>query len=173
MIICITGPTGVGKTDASWALIELGRPMVFLDCDWFVSRVPFSWSFEDDVESAFQAIAVMLNFQINRRFSRFVVPVTVEMALSFKRHRHYFEEFGLPVLTLQLRCSEEQLRRRILERDRIAEQKSVELASIRSQMVHCSDLAPEFQVIDTSNLDQGAVARKLWSIASHVDHPAA
>jgi dephospho-CoA kinase len=165
MIICITGPTGVGKTDTSWALIERGAPMVFLDCDWFASRVPFSWSSESDVESVFQAIAVMLRFHVTRGITRFIVPITVEMALSFKQHRHYFEKVGLPVRTFQLYCPEEQLRRRISARDRAPEQKSAELEAIRNQRRHCSGLVSAFQVIDTSSLDERAVAEKIWSAA--------
>jgi chloramphenicol 3-O-phosphotransferase len=54
MIILITGPTGAGKTDTSWALIERAAPMVFLDCDWFAARMPFSWQRPADVESVYQ-----------------------------------------------------------------------------------------------------------------------
>ena len=65
MIICITGPTSVGKTDASWALIELAAPMVFLDRDWFASRRPFSWNSQSDVESVSQGLAATLRQNID------------------------------------------------------------------------------------------------------------
>ena len=43
MIILLTGPTGVGKTDTSWAIVDQTDRMVFLDCDWFASYTPLSW----------------------------------------------------------------------------------------------------------------------------------
>jgi hypothetical protein len=90
MIIALTGPTGVGKTDTSWALVEQAPPMVFLDCDWFAARIPFSWKLESDVESVYQALSVMLDFHTSRAAARFVIPLTLEMAASYARNGHSF-----------------------------------------------------------------------------------
>lgn len=45
MIIILTGPTGVGKTDTSWALLQQFEQLVFLDADWFASRILQSLTF--------------------------------------------------------------------------------------------------------------------------------
>ena len=90
MIIALTGPTGVGKTDTSWALVEQAPPMVFLDCDRFAARIPFSWKLESDVESVYQALSVMLDFHTSRAAARFVIPLTLEMAASYARNGHSF-----------------------------------------------------------------------------------
>ena len=169
MIICITGPTGVGKTDASWALIELGSPMVLLDCDWFAARVPFSWQSASDVESVYQAISVMLSYHIGRGVTRFAVPLTLEMALSFERNQHHFAQFRRPLFLLQLRCDEEILRQRILQRDRLPSQKAAELEVIHTQQGQCAGLPVEFLAVDTSHLDEQATARKIWSIVCNTE----
>src|SRR6187401_1055916 len=100
MIVLLTGPTGVGKTDASWALIELAAPMVFLDCDWFASRIPFSWKSAADVESVYEALSLMVGYHVGRGTTRFVIPLTVEMSLAFKQNRHHLERFDLPIVPL-------------------------------------------------------------------------
>ena len=64
MIILLTGPTGVGKTDTSWALLQQLSRIVFLDCDWFASKVPFDWKKESDVDSIFQALSLRIDFHI-------------------------------------------------------------------------------------------------------------
>jgi diadenosine tetraphosphate (Ap4A) HIT family hydrolase len=140
MIIALTGPTGVGKTDTSWALVEQAPPMVFLDCDWFAARIPFSWKLESDVESVYQALSVMLDFHTSRAAARFVIPLTLEMAASYARNGHYLERFGLPLFRFRLSCSADLLRERVLKRDRNPLQRSWELEAIPSQLRACEAL---------------------------------
>jgi hypothetical protein len=173
MIICVAGPTGVGKTDSSWALIEVGSPMVLLDCDWFAARVPFSWKSGSDVESVYQAISVLLGYHIQRGVTRFVIPLTVEMALTFKTNQRYFAQLGQAISLLQLRCEEEVLRQRILQRDRLPTQIAAELDSIRVQQVQMAALSAEFQVIDTTHLDERATATKIWAAANGIESASA
>jgi hypothetical protein len=167
MIICITGPTGVGKTDTSWALLDLASPMVFLDCDWFASRVPFSWSSESDVESVYQGISAMLSFYVVRGLRRFVVPLTVEMARAFKRHRHHLDQSGLPIFQFQLVCHDDELRMRISQRDREPGKRLAELAVVHDQVRHCAGLDSVFPAVDTTQLCDQAVAEVIWSAVGH------
>ena len=158
MIILLTGPTGVGKTDTSWAIVGQSERMVFLDCDWFASYTPFSWQRDADVEAVYEALSLMLGFHTRREAQRFVVPLTIEMAFSFAHHRHHLDRHGLPLFPFRLRCSDEVLLRRISERDRIDLQKQAELGgAIQAQHVF-DQLSSEFSLLDTSALDSDAVA---------------
>lgn len=161
MIIVLTGPTGVGKTDASWALMELAPPMVFLDCDWFAARVPFSWKLESDVESVYQSLSVMLDYHTRRAAARFVIPLTLEMAVSYVRNRHYLDRFQLPLFHFRLSCSADLLRERVLKRDRNPAQRSWELDVITSQVQTSERLPDTFIPIDVSAMGEHAVARKI------------
>ena len=163
MILLITGATGVGKTDTSWALVELAQPMVFLDCDWFAARLPFSWQSESDVESVYQALSVMLEHHTRRAAARFVIPLTPEMATSYSRNGHYLERFQLPLFRFRLSCSAELLRERVLKRDRNPVQRSCELEAIPSQLRVCETLS-DFMPVDVSALDEHAAARKILSM---------
>jgi AAA domain-containing protein len=164
MIIVLTGPTGVGKTDTSWALVELAPPMVFLDCDWFAARVPFSWTLESDVDSVYEALSVMLDYYTSRASARFVIPLTLEMAVSYGRNRQYFDRFHLPLFHFRLSCSADLLRERVLKRGRNPVQRSWELDVIPSQLRICEALPDTFIPIDVSAMDEHAVARKILGI---------
>jgi broad-specificity NMP kinase len=163
MIIVLTGPTGVGKTDTSWALLETAPPLVFLDCDWFAARVPFSWKREGDVESVYQALSVMIDYHTRNSATRFVVPLTLEMAVSYAQHRKYLDRFGLPLFAFLLSCSTEVLRERVLKRDRNPVQRSWELDAIPSQLQTCQVLSSAFVRVDVSGMDEQGVARRILS----------
>ena len=173
MIIVLTGPTGSGKTDTSWALLELAPPMVFLDCDWFAARAPFSWKSRNDVESVFQAVSVMLDYHTNCAASRFVVPLTLEMAESYSGNRQYLERFRLPLFHFRLACSAKVLRERVVKGDRNPVQRSWELDVISSQLRSCDALPDMFVPIDVSEMmDEREVARKILSIVHASDQVA-
>ena len=144
--------------------------MVFLDCDWFASYTPFSWQLDADVEAVHEALSLMLGFHIQRGARCFVVPLTIEMAFSFARHRHHFDCHGLPLFPFRLRCSDEVLLQRISERDRIDFQKQAELAgAIQAQRVF-DRLSSEFSLLDTSALDPDEVASIIVASVSRSTH---
>lgn len=161
MIILLTGPTGVGKTDTSWALLEIAPPMVFLDCDWFAARAPFSWSLESDVDSVYEALSVMLDFHMRRGETRFVIPLALEMATSYAERRHYLERFRLPLFPYLLSCGADVLRERVLKRDRNPIQRTRELGVIPSQLRISQGLSRTFVPMDVSGMDEHALARKI------------
>lgn len=164
MIIVLTGPTGTGKTDTSWALLQQSDRMVFLDCDWFASRVPFAWENEADVESVYKALAVMVDFHIKRGEQNFVIPITLEMATLFQKYQTYFASFNLPIKAFRLRCSEQELERRVHERERIPWQKQQELGGIAKAQNDFDMLFPDdeiFKLIDTTHSSEREVAALL------------
>ena len=166
MIILLTGPTGVGKTDTSWTIVGQSEHMVFLDCDWFASYTPFSWRQDANVEAVYAVLSLMLGFHIRRGARHFVVPLTIEMAFSFARHRHHLDRHGLPLVPFRLRCNETTLLQRISGRDRIGSQKRAELDGAIQVQRAFDELSSEFNLLDTSASDSDAVAGIILARAS-------
>jgi hypothetical protein len=167
MIILLTGPTGSGKTDTSWALLQQFKNIVFLDCDWFASRVPFQWENEADVESVYQSLSLMINFHIDRGEKNFVIPLTYEMAVLYEKYKSYFSKFNLPINTFRLRCTEQELERRIRGRDRIMWQKQQELGGMLKVQGDFDKVFGDekvFKLIDTTMLSEREVAMRIMSL---------
>lgn len=161
MIILLTGPTGTGKTDTSWALLQQFDRMVFLDCDWFASRVPFSWENESDVISVFQSLSLMIEFHLKRGDKNFVIPLTLEMAKLLKKNEIYFSKWNLPIKSFRLRCSEQELAKRIGERNRIEWQKDKELNNFLVAQKRFDLLFPNddlFKLIDNTQISEDETA---------------
>lgn len=164
MIILITGLTGTGKTDTSWALLQQVSRIVFLDCDWFASRVPFNWQNESDVETVFQALSLMIDFHIKNGSDNFVIPLTMEMAFHLNKYKFYFSKFNLAIHAFRLRCKEHELERRIRERDRNHWQKQEELNGMLEAQTTFDKQYPNnevFNLIDTTELSEREVAQKI------------
>jgi len=155
MIVFLTGTTGSGKTDTSWALVSLLPELVFLDCDWFASRSPFSWQRGDDVESVYRAIRSQIAFHRGEGRSNFVVTLTLEMAMRFPENCDSFGE--LPIHAFRLVASNDTLRARIIGRDRA--QKAEELENALRQQAELARLSVDvFTPIETDGLDAQDVA---------------
>lgn len=166
MIILLTGPTGVGKTDTSWALLQQINRIVFLDCDWFASRVPFNWKNESDIETVFQALSLMIDFHIKQGNDNFVIPLTLEMALYLNKYKNYFSNNNLAIHAFRLRCKEHELQRRIRERDRNHWQKQEELNGMLEAQTTFDNQFPDnkiFKLIDTTELSEREVALEIVS----------
>lgn len=127
MIILLTGPTGVGKTDTSWAILQQMTGVVFLDCDWFASRVPFAWDNESDVGSVFELLSLMIDYYVHGGTLHFVITLTVQMAQFYNKHKNYFNKWQLPIYAFRLYCTNQSLEKRIGDRDRMDCQKQEEL----------------------------------------------
>lgn len=167
MIILLTGPTGTGKTDTSWALLQQYTQMIFLDCDWFASRVPFNWENISDVESVFETLSLMIGFYHEKNLKNFVITLTLQMATQLDNFYHFFSKFNLPIYPFRLRCNEHELERRIRERDRISWQKQDELNSmLQAQSIFDTQFPDDkdFKLIDTTTLSEREVAIKIYSM---------
>lgn len=161
MIILLTGPTGTGKTDTSWALLQQYDQMIFLDCDWFASRIPFDWDKDSDVESVFSALSLMIDFYYKKNLKNFVITLTKQMAIRLEKFHHYFAKYEIPIHPFRLRCNEQELERRIRERDRNLWQKQEELNSMLLAQSEFDNQFPNdtlFKLIDTSTLSEREVA---------------
>jgi hypothetical protein len=159
MIIFLTGETGSGKTDTGWALVAAVDDIVFQDCDWFASRKPFSWKSRADVESVYRAIRSQMDFHIGEGRDRFVVTLTVEMAVLFRDQRTIFAGLPGPIHAVRLVASESVVRDRIAERGRI--QKDEEARNSSRQRAEFDRLFPDgsnFEPLETTGLELREVA---------------
>lgn len=169
MIILLTGPTGVGKTDTSWALLQQSSRIVFLDCDWFASRVPFNWKNESDLETIFQALSLLIDFHLKQGNDNFVIPFTLEMAIHWNKYKHHLSNHNLAIFPFRLRCKEHELERRIRERDRNHWQKQEELnGMLKAQTIFDTQFPDNkiFKLIDTTELSEREVALEILSSLS-------
>lgn len=158
MIVFLTGTTGAGKTDTSWALVSALDDLVFLDCDWFASRAPFSWKSAADVDSVYRAIRSQIAFHRGEGRTNFVVTLTLEMAAVFEDN---VGAFGLPVHAFRLVASNDTMRARIIGRDRM--QKTEELENALQQQAAFERLnAGMFTPIETDGLDAQEVAKVIF-----------
>lgn len=127
-------------------------------------RTPFSWKAENEVESVYQAISVMLAYHTSRGATRFVIPLTLEMASCLAHNHNYLDRFGLPLFHFRLTCAEDILRKRVLKRDRDPGQKTKELSAIPAQLHASEALVGAFTSIDVSVMNERAVAQKIMAL---------
>jgi hypothetical protein len=163
MILLLTGPTGSGKTDTSWALVTASDALVFLDCDWFASRSRFSWEKLADVMSVYRALRSQIEFHDAEPRSDFVVTLTLEMAAIFQPEFLTGPENG-SVHAFRLFARTDVIQDRVLSRDRI--QKAREAIQAVHQLVEFDRLFPNdstFVRIDTSDLTPSTVAKLLFA----------
>lgn len=170
MIIIITGPTGSGKTDASWELLKIFNNMVFFDCDWFAAMQPFSWDKKQDVLMVYQAIAEMINFHKKTGKMRFVVTLTSQMAAAYSEFGHMLHKNEMPVRAFRLRCSDEQLLQRINQRNRV-NKKQEEIQAIKQQKFFDTTFKQNtpFMLVDVTNLKEAEVVRKIRTMINEYE----
>jgi hypothetical protein len=159
MIIFLTGTTGSGKTDTSWALVSALGELVFLDCDWFASRSPFSWKRAADVQSVYRGIGSQIAFHLGEGRSNFAVTLTLEMAALFQSNFDSFAAFELPIYAFRLVASNDTIKARIIGRDRI--RKTEELENALGQQVEFDRLCAgetSFAPIETDGVSAHEVA---------------
>ncbi len=173
MIILLTGPTGVGKTDVSWALVEKSKDLTFLDCDWFASRLPFNWNNARDLESVFQALSIMIDYNISIGNLNFVIPLTIQMARNYSLHSSYFTKHKLSIHKYRLRCDISVLEYRIQSRHRIEAQKKLELKNMVEAQAEFDRLFSDdeiFQLIDTTYKQESEVAKSIMLLSDMQSH---
>ena len=166
LAIFLTGPTGSGKTDTSWALLRRIEGLVFLDCDWFASRAGFDWDRAADVDSVWRALHGQLAFHSADGRTRFVITLTLELAIGFGARRAAFAAPGRMLHAFRLTCPPATLSRRIDARDR--DQKTTEAANAIMQTSRFAALFPDdrlFCAIDTGEIDADAVAGLIARLA--------
>lgn len=170
MIIVLTGPTGSGKTDASWGLLKVFNNMVFLDCDWFGSMQPFSWENRSDVAMVYELLGQMIDYHMARGKKRFVIILKGQMASVYTQYQDLFISKKLPVYNFRLRCSDQELLKRIDLRHGI-NKKQEEQNALRAQKFFDTAFPSNnlFMLVDTMNLSESEVVRKIRDMINGYD----
>jgi broad-specificity NMP kinase len=170
MIIILTGPTGSGKTDTSWELLKVFNNIVFLDCDWFASMQPFSWDKKSDVAMVYELLAQMMDYHLLHGKKRFVVTLTGQMAALYSEYQNLFISKKLPIYLFWLRCSDQNLIERIDLRSHVnkkqQEQKALRQQQFFDKMFLNNSL---FMLVDTANLNESEVVRKVRNMINSYD----
>jgi len=165
VIIFLTGPSGSGKTDTSWELLKKFDDLTFLDCDWFASKIPFSWEKCKDVEMVYKSLAKMIQFHMREyQKKNFVITLTSQMAATFESQKSIFDFAKMPMYAFRLRCSNEVLQQRIHDRNRV--QKDQELKDALKQQQFFDETFPNndlFIMIDVTKLSEPEVVDVIYS----------
>lgn len=170
MIIILTGPTGSGKTNASWEFLKIFNNMAFLDCDWFTAIQPFCWNKKSDVAMVYKAIATMIEFHQKTGKTRFVITMTLEMAELYSEFQSILNPNNLPIRAFRLRCNDAQLITRINLRNH-ANKKQEETTALKQQKrfdTACNTNIP-FMLVDASNLDTQETVRKIRTMINEYE----
>jgi shikimate kinase len=162
MIVFLTGETGSGKTDTGWALVSALDNLVFLDCDWFASRSPFSWKSRTDVESVYRAIRSQIEFHRAGGRNNFVVTLTLEMAVLYEEQKQLFSGFHLPIHAFRLVADKTEIRKRIAAggRPQLARE-TAHSALQREAFDRLFGGGLIFIPVETTGLESGEVAAEL------------
>lgn len=170
MLILLTGPTGSGKTDISWGLLKIFNNMVFLDCDWFAAMQPFSWDKKSDVAVVYQSLALMIQFHEKTGKTRFVITLTSQMAVQLQEFLSILNPKQMPVRAFRLRCSDEQLKQRIHQRNRM-NKSTEEVNALRQQKFFDTTFPTNvpFMLVDVNNLNESEVVRKIRTMINEWD----
>lgn len=170
MLIILTGPTGSGKTDASWELLKVFNNMVFLDCDWFAAMQPFSWDKKSDVLMVYQLLANMIQFHEKTGKTRFVITMTSQMAAAYTEFGHLLNLKQMPVRSFRLRCNDEQLLRRIDSRNRV-NKKQEETNALKQQKFFDTTFTNNspFMLVDVTHLSENEVVRKIRTMINEYE----
>lgn len=170
MLIILTGPTGSGKTNASWELLKIFNNMVFLDCDWFAAMQPFSWEKKSDVAMVYQALGKMISFHEKTGKTRFVVTLTSQMAVLFQEFQSVLNPKNMSVRAFRLRCADQQLIQRIQIRNNI-HKKQEELHAIKQQAFFDKTFLSNipFMLVDVTHLNEQEVVRKIRTMINEYE----
>lgn len=135
-MIAITGPSGVGKTDTSWSMLEhLAKQnisAVLMDADWYANIRPFDWSTEEDVLFVVDQIKAISTQHWDRKTEVLIIPHCYELALQFQSYATFCSENSADLHRLCLLSDIDILKQRISDRVRNKKQKSAELNNAES-----------------------------------------
>ncbi len=116
MIVVLNGSVGVGKTSVAWALDECFDTSVMLDGDYLGAVHPFRLYDAARVTYLYQTLAHLVSFHQKHGYTNFVVNYVFESPESLSELVGYLRPTDGDIRTFWLMCSEDEQRRRILER---------------------------------------------------------
>ena len=170
MIIILTGPTGSGKTDRALDLLKIFNNIVFLDSDWFASMQPFSWENKQDVAMVYELLSQMIDYHMSRGKKRFIITMRSQMAAVYSQYQSLLIAKKLPIYNFRLRCSDQELLKRINARGGTSI-KHEEQNALRAQKFFDTAFAQNnlFLLVDLENLSESEMVRKIRDMINGYD----
>jgi GrpB-like predicted nucleotidyltransferase (UPF0157 family)/predicted kinase len=165
MIVIITGPLGVGKTEVAWKLIEKFDRAAMLDGDYLGAVHPFDLHDPQRVAYLYDTICRVARFHAEHGYRNLVVNYVFEKPESLAQLRCALNEIDDVTYAFRLTCRPEEIDRRIRTRssdpDRLAWElkRFRELQAIQDANARRGDLG---FVIDTTHLSIAGVADAIW-----------
>ncbi len=165
MIIIINGLLGVGKTEASWKLIEYFDRAIMLDGDYMVAAYPFDIYDDNRADYLYETIAHNVDWHVAHDYHNFVVNYVFEKPESLAKLRHWLSAHDDVTYAFRLTCAPDEFERRIHARSADPERlqwesnRFRELTAIQEKNAQHGDLGV---VIDTTDLSIDQVAEAIW-----------
>lgn len=170
MIIVISGPLGVGKTQTSWALLELIEQCVMIDGDFVTALNPFTFRNPADLDYLYATTKQLIGWHYAHGFRHTIFNYVYETADSFQRRMAELAEADAPVHAFYLAVDPDEAERRVRTR---ANYGALEWEVSRArELVGIQQAAGALDgvfgtVIDTSSLSiedvAGTIMGQLWS----------
>ncbi len=168
MIIILNGPLGVGKTETAWALLGRCENGAMLDADYVAALHPFDYYDPADLERAHAALEALMRHHASAGARDFVLNWVFEEPEQLACLRARLEGVTGPSAAFRLRCSPEELERRIRGRSRPSWElwhelkRGRELRGILDRAAKTGNLG---DVIETDGLSADEVAARIWAAA--------
>jgi len=159
MIIIINGPLGIGKTQASWALMRRFPRAVMLDADYVAEFHPFDYYNDEHLAYAHVTLRVLAGHHVSHGFQHFVINWVFETPFQLDRLMRLLADLGLPIYAFRLLCAPDEIERRVRRRNLpdldYELRRSRELIDILDRAAHTGDIGTP---LDTTSLTPEQVA---------------
>jgi hypothetical protein len=153
MIIIINGPLGIGKTQASWALMRRFPRAVMLDADYVAEFHPFDYYNDEHLAYAHATLRVLTGHHVSHGFQHFVINWVFETPFQLDRLKRLLADLGLPIYAFRLLCAPDEIERRVRRRNLpdldYELRRSRELIDILDRAAHTGDIGTP---LDTTSL---------------------
>lgn len=164
MIIFLSGPSGIGKTDTSFSLMSSINNSVYLDSDWFCAKNPFDVFTADSIKQVYDSIYSNINYQKKLGYKNFIIAIYLEAFIKFYEYQYQFAALDEKVYTFILSSTTEIHIKRIKSRDRLSWMKENEIKKSNEQLKISHSMAssnPEIVDIDTTSMNPIEVAQRI------------
>jgi broad-specificity NMP kinase len=168
MIILVTGLAGSGKTDTCYAVLALNyfSRITFIESDWFGAKIPFDWTGKSDIESVYQTLSLLIDYNVKRGEENFIISLCMPLLRYYSDFIEYFNK-GMPLQLFCLKCEKNEVIRRIHERGRNPEQKQRELDAVDSDSEYLDKFISHNSLsfeINNTQMSEDQVAAKMIEI---------
>jgi broad-specificity NMP kinase len=164
MIILISGPSGVGKTDVCYSLLVRNEPSVYLDSDWLSAKSPIDPIAEAAIAELYELLRLNVAYHLQKGVDLFFLAVHIKAALHLPEHLHQLAGLNHPVRAVMLTANASTLRQRIEGRDRVEWKKEEEKSMVEEELGRVEVALDRYRfnlVIDTTDKDPGEVGEAI------------